>query len=141
MTSNQLSFTLFLGNKGTLECFQFTYASRYRCCSCMFQFFLYLKCHKSLLGCFTRSLFIQYYFLAVLCLCCSMRAFSSCGAWTSHVLASLAAQALGCAGFSSCAARAWLPCGTWNLPGPEIKPVFSALAGGFSTTGPPGKSI
>ena len=27
----------------------------------------------------------------------------------------------------------------WNLPGPGIKPVFPALAGGFSTTGPPGE--
>ena len=28
----------------------------------------------------------------------------------------------------------------WNLPGPGIKPVSPALAGGFLTTGPPGKS-
>ena len=26
----------------------------------------------------------------------------------------------------------------WNLPGPGIEPVSPALAGGFSTTGPPG---
>ena len=64
------------------------------------------------------------------------------------VVASPAAQALGvrasvvvAQGLSSCGAWAWLPCGMWNLPGPEIKPVFSALAGGFLTTGPPGKSI
>ena len=30
--------------------------------------------------------------------------------------------------------------GVWNLPGPEIKPVYPALAGGFLTIGPPGKS-
>ena len=29
---------------------------------------------------------------------------------------------------------------TWNLPGAEIKPVSSALAGGFLSIGPPGKS-
>ena len=29
----------------------------------------------------------------------------------------------------------------WNLPGPGIKPVSSALAGGSSTTGPSGESI
>ena len=29
----------------------------------------------------------------------------------------------------------------WNLPGPGIKPLFPALAGGFPTTGPPGKSV
>ena len=30
--------------------------------------------------------------------------------------------------------------GTWDLPSPGIKPLSSALAGGFLTTGPPGKS-
>ena len=30
--------------------------------------------------------------------------------------------------------------GMWNLPGPGIKPVFPALAAGFLTAGPPGKS-
>ena len=29
----------------------------------------------------------------------------------------------------------------WNLPGSGIKPTSPALAGGFSTTGPPGKSL
>ena len=29
----------------------------------------------------------------------------------------------------------------WDLPGPGIKPVSPALAGGFSTTVPPGKSL
>ena len=28
----------------------------------------------------------------------------------------------------------------WNLPGLGIEPLSSALAGGFLTTGPPGKS-
>ena len=28
----------------------------------------------------------------------------------------------------------------WELPGPGIEPVLPALAGGFLTTGPPGKS-
>ena len=27
----------------------------------------------------------------------------------------------------------------WDLPGPGLEPVFPALAGGFSTTAPPGK--
>ena len=30
--------------------------------------------------------------------------------------------------------------GMWDLPGPGIEPVSRALAGGFLTTGPPGKS-
>ena len=29
----------------------------------------------------------------------------------------------------------------WDLPGPGLKPVSPALAGGFLTTAPPGKSI
>ena len=29
----------------------------------------------------------------------------------------------------------------WDLPGPGLKPVSPALAGGFSTTAPPGKSV
>ena len=31
--------------------------------------------------------------------------------------------------------------GMWDLPGPRIEPVSSALAGGFLTTAPPGKSV
>ena len=30
--------------------------------------------------------------------------------------------------------------GIWDLPGPGIEPVSPALAGGFLTTAPPGKS-
>ena len=44
-------------------------------------------------------------------------------------------------GFSSDDARAKLPCVTWNLPGPGIKPVSTASAGGFLTTGSPGKPL
>ena len=57
-----------------------------------------------------------------------------------------------CVGFSSCVswalerrpsicgASALLLCGMWDLPGPGIGPVSPALAGGFLTTVPPGKS-
>ena len=31
--------------------------------------------------------------------------------------------------------------GMWDLPGPGLEPVSPALAGGFLTTAPPGKSI
>ena len=41
---------------------------------------------------------------------------------------------------SSCVALAYLPCSMWDLPRPGIKPMPPALAGGFFTTGPPGKS-
>ena len=39
-----------------------------------------------------------------------------------------------------CGARAQLLLGMWNLLRPGIEPVSPALAGGFLTTGPPGKS-
>ena len=41
---------------------------------------------------------------------------------------------------SSCGARALLLRSTWDLPRPGLEPVFPALAGGFLTTAPPGKS-
>ena len=41
----------------------------------------------------------------------------------------------------SCGAWAYLPHGMWDLPGPGIQPVSLALAGGFSATGPPGKTF
>ena len=42
-------------------------------------------------------------------------------------------------GFSSCGARAQLLHCMWYLPGPGLKPMSPALAGGFLTTAPPGK--
>ena len=41
---------------------------------------------------------------------------------------------------SSCGARALLLRSTWDLPAPGIKRVSPALADGFSTIAPPGKS-
>ena len=40
--------------------------------------------------------------------------------------------------YSACAQ---LPLDIWRLPRQGIEPVYPALAGGFSTTGPTGKSI
>ena len=42
-------------------------------------------------------------------------------------------------GFSSCGIWAQLLRGLWNLPGSGIRPMSSALAGGFLSTVPPGK--
>ena len=42
---------------------------------------------------------------------------------------------------SSCSTRAWLLRGVWDLPGPGLEPMSPALAGGFLTTEPPGKSL
>ena len=44
-------------------------------------------------------------------------------------------------GLSSCGTRALLPQVVWDPPGPGIKLVSPALAGGFWTTGPPVKSL
>ena len=74
--------------------------------------------------------------------------FSCCGAWAlgtwpsvvvAHGLTSCGLRALECR-LSSCGAQAWLLCGMWDLPGPGLEPVSPALAGGFLTTAPPGKS-
>ena len=42
---------------------------------------------------------------------------------------------------SSCGARAQLLRGMWDLPRPGLEPGCPALAGGFLTTAPPGKSL
>ena len=44
-------------------------------------------------------------------------------------------------GLSSCGTWAYLPYDMWNLLTPGIEPLSPALAGRFSTTGPPGKSV
>ena len=66
------------------------------------------------------------------------------GTWASVV----AARGLNSCGLrplerklSSCGARTQLLRGMWDLPGPGIEPVSPALAGGFLTTAPPGKSL
>ena len=107
-------------------------------------------------------------FLAALGLRCCVRAFSSwagatlcCGSWAFHCsgFSCCGARALGtqpsvvvarglssCGSWalerrlSSCGARTWLLCGMWDLPGPGLEPMSLALAGGFLTTAPPGKS-
>ena len=73
--------------------------------------------------------------------------FSCCGAWAlgarasvvvAHGLSSCGSRALE-RRLSSCGAWAQLLHGMWDLPGPGLKPVSPALAGGFLTTAPPGK--
>ena len=72
--------------------------------------------------------------------CCGAQAL---GAWASVVVAcglsSCGSRALEHK-LSSCGARAKLLHGMWDLPRPEIEPVSPALASGFLTTVPPGKS-
>ena len=77
------------------------------------------------------------------------RAPSSCGEQGSlfiavrgplTITASLAAEhRLQTHRLSSCGSRAQLLRDMWDLPRPGLEPVSPALAGGFSTTAPPGK--
>ena len=130
-------------------------------CTVFFFFFL--------INVFIFILFI-YLFLTALGLCCCTRAFSRCSEWellfrcgghASHCggfsccktralgmqasvvvargLSSYGSQALEHR-LSSCGAWVQLLCGMWDLPRPGIEPVSPALAGGFLTTVPPGKS-
>ena len=79
-----------------------------------------------------------------------MRAFSSCGKWRLlfvevHGLlivkaSPIAEHRLQAHELSSCGTRARLPCGMWDLSKPGMELMSSALAGGFFTTGPAGKS-
>ena len=93
----------------------------------------------------------MHLFLAALGLHCCMQAFSSCSergpcsscsVQASHCggFSCCRSQALGCTGFCSCGTRAQLLLGIWDLPRPGIEPRSAALAVGFQTTGPPGKS-
>ena len=78
-----------------------------------------------------------------------VRAFSSCSEWGPlfivmrgplTVAASLVVEhRLQTRRLSSCASRAQLLRGMWDLPRPGLEPVSPALAGRFSTTAPPGK--
>ena len=77
------------------------------------------------------------------------RAFSSCGKWGPLFIAVrgplpvaaflVAEHRLQTRRLSSCGSRTQLLRGMWDLPGPGLEPVSPALAGGFSTTAPPGK--
>ena len=90
-----------------------------------------------------------YLFMAVLGLRFCARAFSSCGKRGPlfitvrrplAIAASLVAEhRLQTRRLSSCGSGAWLLRGMWDLPRPGLEPVSPALAGGFSTTAPPGK--
>ena len=119
---------------------------------------------------FKELFLLYFIFMAALGLCCCTRAFlwlrragatlhcdarashcsgfSCCGARALGAQASVAvAQGLSSCGswalerrLSSCGTRASLLHGMWDLPGPGLEPMSPALAGGFLTTEPPGKS-
>ena len=87
--------------------------------------------------------------MAVLGLRFCVRVFSSCGKRGPLLIAvrrpltvadSLVAEhRLQTRRLSSCGSRVQLLRGMWDLPGPGLEPVSTALAGRFSTTAPPGK--
>ena len=74
--------------------------------------------------------------------------FSCCKGWALGMQASVVAacrpqstraSVVVACGLSSCGARAQLPHSMWVLHGPGIEPMSPTWAGGFLTTGPPGK--
>ena len=107
--------------------------------STLFYLFIYLFIYFKLIN----------LFLAVLGLRFCARALSSCGKWGPlliavrgplTVAASLVADhRLQTRRLSNHGSRAQPLRGMWDLPRPGLEPVSPALAGGFSTTAPPGK--
>ena len=95
------------------------------------------------------SFFFFFFFGCVGSRICA-RAFSSCGErgplfiavrGPLTIVASLVAEhRLQMCRLSSCGSRAQLFRGMWDLPRPGLEPLSPALAGGFPTTAPPGKS-
>ena len=98
---------------------------------------------------FFVCLFVFYLFMAALGLRFCARAFSSCGKRGPLFIAVrgpltivaplLAEHRLQMLRLSNCGSWAQLLRGMWDLPRPGLEPVSPALAGGFSTTAPPGK--
>ena len=91
--------------------------------------------------------FTIFIYLTVLGLRYCTQAFSSCGhsPVSVHglliVMASLIVeQRLQGERASEAVAHGLMLCSMWDLPGPGIEPVFSALAGRFLSTGPAGES-
>ena len=72
------------------------------------------------------------------------RAFSCCDKWGPLFIAvrgplTVAASLVAEHRLSNCGSQAQPLHGMWDLPRPGLEPVSPALAGGFSTTAPPGK--
>ena len=100
---------------------------------------------------FLRTFLINLFilFMAVLGLRFCARAFSSCGKRGPLFIAvrgpltvtasPVAEHRPQTRRLSSCGSRAQPLRGMWDLPRPGLEPVSPALAGGFSTTAPPGK--
>ena len=102
---------------------------------------LYIQCLVQAQA-FRRLLFFFFLFLnlflAVLGLsCCSSL---QCNGFSLQWLLLFWSMGYRCVVFSSHGTWTYYPWGMWDLPRLGIKPMSSALAGRFLTTGPPGKS-
>ena len=86
------------------------------------------------------TFFLKYLFICYFCVCWVFT--GAFGLSLVAVRGLLLLRNIGSrpANFPSCDAWAYLLHATWSLPGPGIKPVSLALAGGFLTTVPPGKN-
>ena len=79
--------------------------------------------------------------IVVASLCCRAQAL---GTWAAVVVAcglSICGSWVLERRLSSHGTQTQLLCGMWDLPGPGLELVSPALAGGFLTTAPPGKSL
>ena len=98
---------------------------------------------------FTFFYLFIYLFMTMLGFRFCARAFSGCGKWGPLFIAvrgpltiaasPVAKHRLQTRRLSNCGSRAQPLRGMWDLPRPGLEPVSPALAGRFSTTGPPGK--
>ena len=95
-----------------------------RCC--MWAFLVAVSGGYSLLWC---TGFLLWWLLLLRSTGSRCMGFSSCGSWALERR------------LSSCGTWAYLLHSMWDLPGPGLKPVSPALAGGFLATVPPGKSL
>ena len=106
-------------------------------CFPFFLFFFFFGCVGSLV---LLAVFLQLQRAGATLRCGAVAShcggFSCCGARAVGAQASVVVAS----GLSSCGARVQLLHSMWDLPGPWIEPVTPALAGGFLTTAPSGKS-
>ena len=84
------------------------------------------------------SIAVHWLLIVVASLCRARAPGAQASAVVAHRLSSCSLWALE-RRLSSCGAQAQLLCGMWDPLGPGIEPVSPALAGGLSTTAPPGK--
>ena len=114
----------------------------------LFIYFYFWLCQVFLAGCGLSlvaasggyfSLWCAGFSLQWLLLLWSTGSRCTCSVVVACRLSSCGPQALECR-LSSCGAQAQLLCSMWDLPRPGIEPMSPALAGGFLTTVPPGKS-